>query len=197
MNSMLATETTGDAGGDAPVVSTPAPVTGLPLEIHAQNERMRHIPVSDWMIRKLDGDIRRRTELLLDVLHTLPADDPRHADLEGPLRALCRSIDKLADAARHGRNSHAPNEITAHLRWSLEHAVANLRSLDGETFGRRAPFHHFDRSRAEVVHGALLCVFASLDRTFETARAIDPTFDERLFAHLVQLETPMRREPMA
>jgi hypothetical protein len=197
MNSMLATETTGDAGGDAPVVSTPAPAAALPLEIHAQNEQMRHIPVSDWMIRKLDGDVRRRTELLLDVLRTLPGDDPRHADLEGPLRSLCRCIDRLADAVRHGRNNHAPNEIAAHLRWSLEHAVANLRTLDMETFGRRAPFHHFDRSRAEAVYGALLCVFASLDRAVEVARAIDPLLDERLYAHLVQLETPMRREPMA
>ncbi len=197
MNSMLATETTGDAGGDAPVVSTPLPAAALPLETQAQNEHMRHIPAADWMVRKVDGDARRRVELLLDVLRALPSDDARHADLEGPLRTLCRSIDKLAEAARHGRNNHAPNEIAAHLRWSLEHAVANLRGIDAETFGRRAPFHHFDRSRAEAVYGALLCVFAALDRAAGAARAIDPALDERLFAHLVQLETPMRQEPMA
>ena len=193
MNSMLATET----AADGTPVPTPAPSPALPLEIHAQNEHMRHIPSLDWVLRKLDGDVRKRVDLLLDVLRPLPHDDPRHADLEGPLRALCRCIDKLADAVRHGRNTHAPNEIGAHLHWSIDHALANLRSLDGETFGRREPFHHFERSRSEPIYGALLSVLASLERTFAVARAIDPTLDERLYGHLVQLEAPLRREPIA
>jgi hypothetical protein len=193
MNSMLATET---AENGAPA-STPAPAAALPLEIHAQNERMRHIPSTDWIVRKLEGDVRKRMDLLVDVLRALPNDDPRHADLEGPLRAFCRCLDRLADAARHGRNNHAPNEIGAHLRWSLEHATANFRGIDAETFGRRAPFHHFDRSRAEPVYGALLAVLAALDRTFEIARPIDPSLDERLYAHLVQLDPPMRKEAIS
>src|SRR5207244_2423132 len=115
MNSMLATETTDNAAA----VPAPPPTPAFPLEMHAQNERMRHIPTAEWMVRKLEGDVRQRTDLLLDVLRPLPNDDPRHADLEGPLRALGRCIDRLADAARHGRNNHAPNELGAHLRWSL------------------------------------------------------------------------------
>lgn len=192
MNSMLATET---AENGTPA-SAPAPAPAFPLEIHAQNERMRHIPSLDWIVRKLEGDVRKRMDLLLDVLRTLPNDDPRHADLEGPLRAFCRSLDRLAEAARHGRTNHAPNEISAHLRWSLEHAVANLRGLDAETFGRREPFHHFDRSRSEPLYGAFLAVLCALERTFDTARPIDPFLDERLYAHLVQLDPPMRREKL-
>jgi hypothetical protein len=193
MNSMLATETTGNAAA-APEPSAPS---ALPLEIHGQNERMRHIPTSEWMMRKVEGDVLKRVDLLLEVLRATPHDDPRHADLEGLLRSLCRCIDRLAEAARHGRNSHAPNEIGAHLHWSLEHAIANLRSLDAEVYGRRVPFHQFDRSRAEPVYGALLAVLSSLDRSLLIARPIDPSLDERLYAHLVQLETPMRPEPMA
>ena len=193
MNSMLATETTDNAAA----LPAPPPASAFPLEIHAKNDRMRHIPAAEWMVRKFEGDVRHRIDLLLDVLRPLPNDDPRHADLETPLRALGRCIDKLADAARHGRNNHAPNEIAAHLRWSLEHAIANLRAIDGETFGRRAPFHHFERSRSEPVYGAFVTVLASLERTFVVARAIDPSVDERLYANLVQLDPAMQREPMA
>jgi hypothetical protein len=186
MNSMPATETAASA----------AP-TPLALETSAGNERMRHIPTLEWMVAKLEGDVRRRLDMVLEVYHALHFDDPRHADLEGPLRSLCRCIDKLAEAARHGRSNHPPNEIGAHLHWSLEHAAANMRGIDGEIFGRRAPFHYFDRSRSEPIYGALLAVLSSMERTLAVARAIDPTLDERLYAHLVTLQVPMRCEPIA
>ncbi len=193
MNSMLATDTP-----DTPeALPVSVAVTALPLEIHAQNERMRHVPSTDWMVRKLEGDVRKRIDLILEVLTNLPGDDPRPVDLEGALRVLCRSIDRLAEAARHGRINHAPNEIGAHLHWSLEHAAANLRGVDGETFGRRAPFHLFERSKSEPLYGAFLAVLAATDRALAVARTLDRALDERLYAHLVQLETPMRREPMA
>jgi hypothetical protein len=193
MNSMLATDTPDTP--EAVPASVAAPI--LPLEIHAQNERMRHIPSLEWMLGKLEGDARKRAGLMLDVLHALPGDDTRHAELEGALRLLSRSLDRLTEAARHGRTNHAPNEIGAHLRWSLEHAAANLRSLDGETFGRRAPFHHFERSRSEPVYGAFLSVLAAIERALAIASAADRSLDERLYAHLVHLETPLRREPIA
>ena len=192
MNSMLATDTPDTP--EAVPASVAPPI--LPLEIHAQNERMRHIPSLEWMLRKLEGDARKHTDLMLEVLHALRSDDALHAELDGALRLLCRSLDRLTEAARHGRANHAPNEIGAHLRWSLEHAAANLRSLDGETFGRRAPFHHFERSRSEPVYGAFLSVLAAIGRALAVASAADRSLDERLYAYLVQLETPMRSEPM-
>src|SRR5258708_25872003 len=193
MNSMLATDTP-----DTPeALPVSVAVTALPLEIHAQNERMRHVPSTDWMVRKLEAEVRKRIDLMLEVLTSLPGDDPRPVDLEAALRVLCRSIDRLAEAARHGRINHAPNEMGAHLHWSLEHAAANLRGVDGETFGRRAPFHLFERSKSEPLYGAFLVVLAAIDPALTLARTIDRALDERLYAHLIQLETPMRREPMA
>jgi len=193
MNSMLATDT--NEKPVEPQALAPAPLP--PLETQAHNDPMGHIPTVDWMVGKLGGDILRRVDLLLEVFHAMPHDDPRHAGVEGPLRLLCRSLDRLAEAARHGRANHPPHEIGAHIHWSLEHAVANLRALDPATFGRREPYHHFDRSRAEPVYGALLAVLAAIERTIEIARVVDPSLDERLYAHLVNLETPMRPEPMA
>ena len=193
MNSMLATDTPEDAGA----VPVPVTIAPLPLENHAENERMRHIPSTEWMLRKLEGDVRKRIDLMIDVLHALPGDDPRHAELEGALRLLCRSVDRLAEAARHGRINHAPNEIAAHLHWSIDHAASNLRAVDGEIFGRRAPFHHFERSKSEPLYGAFLSVLAAIDRTLLIASAVDRGLDERLYAHLVQFETPMRQEPIA
>src|SRR5258708_35901038 len=115
MNSMLATDTP-----DAPeAVPASVAVTPLPLEIHAQTERMRHIPSTEWMIRKLEGEVRKRIELMLEVRTNLPRDDPRPVDLEGALRRLCRSVDPLAEAARHGRSNHGPHENGAHLHPSL------------------------------------------------------------------------------
>jgi hypothetical protein len=193
MNSMPATDTP-ETPESTPVAVT---VSALPLEIHSQNERMRHIPSSDWMLRKMEGDVRQRVDLMVDVFHASSGDNTHRGELEGALRGLCRSVDRLADAARHGRINHAPNEIGAHLHWSIEHAVANLRGLDSETFGRRAPFHLFERSRSEPVYGAFLAVLAAIDRALAIARTIDPALDEQLYAHLVRLETPLRVEPIA
>jgi hypothetical protein len=188
-----------------PVVAAPKPPPEplkpppppLPLEILTHNERMRHIPAVEWMVQKVDGDVRRRIDLILEVLRAAAHDDPQHAAIEATLRLLCRCLDRLAEAARHSRANHAPHEIGAHLHWSLDHALQNLRSLDPETFGRREPFHHFERSRAESVYGALLSVLTSVDRAIIPARAVDPTLDERLYADLVKLETPMRREALS
>ena len=187
MNSMVATETP-DAAAHA---------AALPLETIAANERMRHIPRIEWIINKLESDVRKRADLAINVAHALSPDDARRADLEGPLRALCRAIDRAGDVVRHTRTNHAPNETGAHILWSIEHAVASLRTVDPETFGRRQPFHFFERSKSETLYGALLAVLCSLDRVLATARGIDPSIDEKLYAHLVSLDPAMRTDPIA
>src|SRR5258708_22676076 len=114
MNSMLATDTP-----DTPeALPVSVAVAALPLEIHAQNERMRHVPSTDWMVRKLEGDVRKRIDLILEVLTNLPGDDPRPVDLEGALRVLCRSIDRLAESARRRPLHHPPPETGAPPHWS-------------------------------------------------------------------------------
>jgi hypothetical protein len=184
MNSMVATE----------AVEKP----GLPplLETWEKNERMRHVPSVEWMTRKLDSDLRPRIEKLYAPFPSLPADDPRHAPIEGEIRALCRAIDRLADSVRHIRQSQPPQDLLHRIFWSIGQAVSALLTLDANVFGHRYPFHTFERSKAEPVYAALLVVIAHIDRLTSLVRTIDPSLDERLCEGLVQLQEPLRREPM-
>ena len=63
MNSILATEVTPQP--DEKPAALP------PLEAWATNERMRHIPSLEWMIRKIDVDVRKRLEILLSPVGSL------------------------------------------------------------------------------------------------------------------------------
>src|ERR1700736_2196546 len=88
MNSMLATDADEAAAGRSS------------LETWGRNEPMRHVPSAEWMSWKVDHDLRRRLDILFAPYASLSPDDPRRGPLENELRALCRAIDRLADAAR-------------------------------------------------------------------------------------------------
>ncbi len=170
----------------------------IPLEVWAQNERMRHIPPVNWMIEKVDGDLRRRIEMEVSVFDSLASADPRHQPIDEALRGICDAFDDLAEAARHARGPlHPPAEIAHRIPWSINTALSALRSVDASMFGRRQPFHTFERSPAEAVYGALLVVIQQVERVVPLIREIDPAIDERLNASLVRLEEPMRAEPIA
>jgi hypothetical protein len=169
----------------------PEPEHGTQLEAWGDNARMRHIPSLEWIIAKVDGDVRRITDVLWSPYAALSFDDPRHAPLEAELRALCRALDRLADCARHSRANHAPGELGARLHWAVDHAVAMLRSVDGNLFGRRYPVQTHERSKAEPVYAALLVVIQHLWRIHPLALAVDPDLDERLLSGLVRLENPV------
>ena len=159
---------------------------------------MRHVPAVGWMAQKLDGDLRQRIEKLHAVYATLPAADPRHGTIEQALRALCRVIDRVADIAKRPRgNAHPPADLANRLSWAVSHAVNNLKEADVDTFGRRFPFHTFERSNAEPLWAAMLSVIDHVHRLVPLIREIDPTIDERLYEGLVTLNEPLRREPMA
>lgn len=192
---MLATEEQATPHGDG---ATAVSVTATSQETWSRNERMRHIPGAEWMIQKLDGDLRQRVEKLHAAYAALPANDPRHAPIEQHLRALCRAVDRVADVARRPRgNAHPPGDLANRISWSISHAVTNLRELDQETFGRRFPFQTFERSSAEPLWGAMLAVIEQVHRLVPLVREIDPQIDERLYEGLVTLATPWRAEPMA
>ena len=184
MNSMVATE-----------AKVPGSASAL-QETWARNERMRHVPRLDWIVQKLDVDLRRRIDLLTAPFLSIPHDDPRHLGIETELRGLCRALDRLADMVRHPRANHAPHELVARTIWGLEHAIASMRTIDAETFDRRYPFHTFERSRAEPTYAALLLVMVHVDRLMPLIRAVDPRIDERLLEGLVKLERPLPTEPM-
>lgn len=175
---------------------TTPPTTSL--ETWSHNERMRHIPLLSWMIQKLDVDVRRRFDALFPPFSSLDPADPRRAGLETELRGFCRSLDRVAEVAKRSRGqSHPPSELGARIHWALNHAVGNLNAVDPDTFGKRLPFHTFERSNAEPLNAAVLGVIYHLHRLQDLVRPIDPTIDERIYADLVTLTEPLRPEPIA
>ncbi|MDP9361312.1 MAG: hypothetical protein M3P29_07675 [Acidobacteriota bacterium] len=167
------------------------------LETWGKNEPMRHVPSAEWMAWKVDQDLRRRIEILFNAFAAMAFDDPRRGPVENELRALCRAIDRLSDAARHVRNAHPPHDLGDRIAWGLNQAVASLNSLDPHLIGRRFPFQTAERSRAEPLYGALLVVIQHVGRVLTLVRAVDPNVDEHLLDGLVQLETPLRPQPIA
>lgn len=176
-------------------VEKPAPRSLL--ETWGKNERMRHVPSAEWMLWKLDTDLRRRVEKLFAPFAALPNDDPRYGPLEQEWRALCRTIDRFSDTVRHGRGGQGPQDLSNRVYWTLGQAVSALHALDGSLFGRRYPFQTFERSKGEAIYGALLVIVDHLNRITPLVRAVDPDLDARLYENLVRLEEPLRETPMA
>jgi hypothetical protein len=177
--------------------ATEKPATKPLLEVWGRNEVMRHVPSLEWLVWKVDHDLRRRIEKLYVSIATLHHDDPRRPWIEEAGRALCRALDRLAETARHTRTNHPPSDLGDRLAWSVNHAVSCIESLDPSLFGRRCPFHTFERSKSEPVYGAMVAVIAHVRSLTEAARTIDPDVDGRLLDDLVALKEPLRREPIA
>jgi hypothetical protein len=174
MNSMLATE---------PTVATEEKRSTLPpLESWANNEKMRHVPSIDWMVKKADIDLRQRIARLAAPFATLPSADPRYGSIEKELRALCKAIDRLTDSAKPMRHNGNAGDLPSRIQNALTQAVGNLRSLEPTPFGRRHPFHYFERSKAEIIYGALLAVLYHVERLGPLIREVDPSIDEQLLA---------------
>ena len=183
MNSILATE-------PATVATDEKRSTLPPLETWATNERMRHVPSAEWMARKVETDIRKRVGKVMPLLLNLPSADPRHPSLEAEFRSLCKSLERLADAAKPTARQNG-HDLPSRIDSMLTVAAANLHSLETTAFGRRNPYHAFDRSKAEPLYAALLAVFGHLERVINLVRAIEPGIDERLLEGLVVLQNPV------
>jgi len=177
------------------MTTTIEPTTKSSLhEVWSKNERMRHVPGIDWIIWKIDVELRHRIETLFAPFGTLAFDHPRHAEIENEVKALCRAIDRLSDIARHTRNGHAPNELGHRIGWAINHAVTSLTSLDPASFGRRYPFHTFERSKGEPVYAGLLAVICHVERLTAAIRTIEPNIDEKLWADLIQPQHPLSEQ---
>lgn len=174
------------------------PTPSHSLEQWSENEVMRHIPTLSWMSQKLDHDLRRRIEKLWLPYSDLAASDEHHPALEAEFRALCRALERVAIVAvRHRGAMHPPNDLGSKIGWLVSHAVQCLSSAEAETFGRRLPFHTFERSNAEPLWAALLAVIQHVQKLVDLTREIDHDIDERMYEGLVSLHEPLRREPMA
>ena len=178
------------------IPQAPAPSKPL-LETSGKNERMWHIPHAAWIIEKVDGDLRRRVDVVCSSFEQLAATDPARALAEPVLQSLCRAFERLAEVAKHGRQANGTGDIAARVREAVQHAVTNLRTMDETLFGRRCPFHTFERSKAEPLVGALLAAIDVLHRAIEILRKADASLDERLLDGLVKLDVPLRIDPIA
>jgi hypothetical protein len=169
-----------------------------PLETQERNERMRHVPTADWMVTKLQNDLRKRLEILWTPYADLSAGDPRHEPIEAQFRLVCRALERVAEVARrHKTHPHPPNDLGSRLPWTIQQAATALQNAADEGFGHRFPFHTGERSNSEPLWGAFLKVIGHVQKLTELVRAIDPSLDERLYEDLVHLREPLRREPMA
>jgi hypothetical protein len=155
---------------------------------------MRHIPTLDWMVQKLERGLHDRLELMISALQGHEADEMLHAEIGGCLRAIGRSFEKVCDTIRPSRHHADSHDPVAFVRSTLVAAVNSLRSVDPTTFGRREPFHHFDRSKSECIHGAVLNAIVHVNRLIDLVRKVDSTIDDRLWAHLVNLGHPLNDE---
>ena len=154
-----------------------------PLENWNDNERMRHVPPLDWIIRKVDTDLRSRVAKLTASFAALSATDPRSTAIENQLRILGGAIDRLAVTAGGRRsNENAGAALAARIDAALTHAASCLRALDSTAFGRRAPYHCFERSKSEPVYGALAAVICHVERLVPLVRLVDADIDEKLLA---------------
>lgn len=180
---MLATEPTQAAAERAPA--------GALQETWSTNEKMRHVPTVEWMLRRVDVHLRGTTRHLTDVFVRMAPDDPRRSAFESGLGGVIRGLDRVADVARYSRHNGTNGDVVQRLETALEHAVANLRSLDADLIGRRFPFQTFERSKAEPLYGALLQTMWATDRLLALGREVDPGLDERLLSGLVSLENPV------
>src|ERR1700720_2959964 len=107
MNSTLATDL------------TEKPAAHPLLETWGKNERMRHVPSIEWIIEKLDRDLRRRTNVL--------ATTATNNAIDAELKALVRAVDRLADMAKHARApAQAPTEIASRVDFAITHATSCL-----------------------------------------------------------------------
>ncbi len=176
---------------------TEKPTAKSLLETWGKNERMRHVPSIEWMVHKLDSDLRRRIHILWDPVAALPPGDARLMPIEVEFRALCRAIERIAETARHTRGNNAPSELGARIDWAITHAVSSLNTIDANLFGRRCPFQTFERSKAEPFYGALLVVIDRVHRLTRMIRSIDAPVDERLLEGLVALQEPLREQAIA
>jgi hypothetical protein len=157
MDSMLATE----SAVATPVATEDKRLTAPGLETWAENDRMRHIPPLDWMIRKVDVELR---ETIHKLATAVSATDPRYSTIDSELRAVGGAIDRLADVSKATRYTSNASDLAARLDAALTHAVGCLRALESTPFGKRYPFHTGERSKSEPVYSSLLALMYHVER---------------------------------
>jgi len=162
----------------------------MPLEQFGTTERMRHIPPVEDLIRRLDLEVRKTIRAIFERGSVeKPEISP---EVESHLKRLCRSIERVAEIARHGKPM--PSSPNTDTRGKLESATANavgaLSVLDRVHFTQRTPFNSFERSRAEMLHSAVLIVIKQTRELVDEVARSYPAIRE-LIASVAPIEIRM------
>ena len=163
------------------------------LESWSSNERMRHVSPIEVLLQRLDGEMGTSIEkLVASCAGARDLPESVRMQVEHELRELCRAIERVSETARTIRPAgHAPSELAARIGHAMQNAVASLKAVDGELYGRRYPFQTLERSKAEPLAGSMLVVGEHLRRLTRLVRTFDPGIDEKLLAGLVVQASPV------
>jgi hypothetical protein len=168
------------------------------LESWSSNERMRHVSPIEVLRQRLDGTMRTAIGKLVSSsvnAHDLP--EGIRLQVEHELRELCRAIDRVCETARTIRpQGHAPSDLAGRIEHALQNAVASLKAVDGELYGRRYPFQTLERSKAEPLAGSMLVVGEHVRRLARLVRTFDPDIDEKLLLGLVVQASPVDEQTL-
>lgn len=164
------------------------------MEEQRQNEVMRHIPTLARTRERIGKSYRSTAEKLYSSAYQRGEATP--ADVENGFRSLARCIEKFSESIRHTRiNGHnQQQEMGKRLSIAFDQAVLALDSIREDEYGRRAPFHLFDRSHAETIFASVLMIGVHLERLIALVGRIDPDLNERLLAHTIRLEHPVNEQ---
>lgn len=162
------------------------------LESWSANEVLRHIPTQEWIIGKLDGDLRTRIEKLSASCTEAGANHPSHAAAETEMKALGRALERLVEIAKtHKQNGQPPHDLASRVIWTLNQALTAIRTQDPSLFGRRFPFQTLERSKFEPLWAAVLVVIQHVQRLTDAVRLLDDNIDAKLLDKLVELQNPV------
>lgn len=173
----------------------------MTVQIFGATDRMRHVPPLDYLTFKVDIEFRDQIDKLYWAVYESgkPLDASRTEGIEAGFHAVCKTLERLGDHARHHRpNTHGqPQEI---LRSRLDHAflqaMKGLGSIKAEEYGVRAPENHFDKSQGEALLMTMLAVGARIRKLIPLVAAVNPDIYEMLMSKLVTKQHPVNEETL-
>jgi hypothetical protein len=148
---------------------------------YADGEELRHIPPVATLIRWVEENLQRDALASASVIFD-SLDVP--ADVRGRAKAIatsiCHWLDRPVEFAHIHRAGSAGGDPTAALRQAFSSALEALRTLDAQSFRRKATHNTFDRSSSEQIYGALLIVGCRVRELVDLAASIDRDLRMRL-----------------
>lgn len=154
------------------------------LEEPTLTDEMRHVPPRDWIVNKLDYDLREKIEVCWSCAHDTGSIDPDTlARIDERFAALARWLQRIVALSQNkGGSASKENDLHTRLTHSVYEAVSALSGLDQNSFRRRTPYHQFQLNRAEMIWQALLAALAVQHEIAEDLSAVDSDLAMKLLA---------------